>query len=124
MSDMESMEERDRLLRQDMLLAGILGISVLNGMHFSPWFDPAFLLAKPFFQVTFWISSPIIVFYFTSLALSTLTVMLAGVPAAIFERATGRTRSDAVSLGIWFASAVLLSIPALLAGAKTSVLPS
>lgn len=119
----DNMDDRERLLRQDVLLAGILGISVLNGMHFSPWFDPAYLLARPFFQITFWISSPIIVFYFTSLALSTLTVMLAGVPAAIFERITGREKSDAISLGIWFAAALLLSIPALLAAARTSVLP-
>lgn len=122
---MDDMEDRERLLRQDTLLACILGVSVLNGMHFSPWFDPAFLLARPFFQITFWISSPIIVFYFTSLALSTLTVMLAGVPAAMFERVTGREKSDATSLGIWLAAAVLLSIPALLGAAhSSSVRPS
>ncbi len=117
------MQSRERLLRQDMLLFGILGASILNGMHFSPWFDPAFLLTKPFFQITFFVSSPVIIFYFTSLMLSTLTVMLAAVPAAIFERVTGRKESDPVSLGIWLAGAVLLSIPALLAAARSTALP-
>ena len=117
------MQSRERMLRQDMLIVGILGASVLNGMHFSPWFDPAFLLTKPFFQITFWISSPIIIFYFTSLMLSTLTVMLAGVPAAIFERLTGRKESDSISLGIWLAGAVFLSIPALMGAARSTALP-
>jgi hypothetical protein len=120
---MDDMQSREKLLRQDMLLFGILGASILNGMHFSPWFDPAFLLAKPLFQITFWVSSPIIIFYFTSLVLSTLTIMLAGVPAAIFERLTDRKESDAVSLGIWLAAAVALSMPALLAAAHTTATP-
>lgn len=120
---MDTGEDRERLLRNDMLLVGILGASLLNGMHFSPWFDVAFLLFKPFFQITFWITSPLIVFYFTALMLSTITVMLAGIPAAIFERVTGRKETDAVSLGIWLAGAILLSIPALLAAARSSALP-
>jgi hypothetical protein len=121
---MDDMQSRERLLRQDMLLFGILGTSILNGMHFSPWFDPAFLLTKPFFQITFLISSPLLIFYFTSLMLSTLTVMLAGIPAAIFERVTGRKETDAISLGIWLASAVVLSFPALMGAARSTALPS
>jgi hypothetical protein len=120
---MDDMQSREKLLRRDMLLVGILGASILNGMHFSPWFDPAFVLTKPFFQITFMISSPLLIFYFTSLMLSTLTVMLAGVPAAVFERVTGRKETDAVSLGIWLAAAVLLSIPALLGAARSTALP-
>jgi len=120
---MDDMQSRERPLRQDMLIVGILGASVLNGMHISPWFDIAFLLTKPFFDVSFFITSPLIIFYFTSLLLSTLTVMLAGVPAAVFERVTGRKETDAVSLGIWLACAVLLNIPALLIAARSSALP-
>lgn len=123
MTNMEDGENREKLLRSDMLIVGILGTSLLNGMHFSPWFDLAYLLAKPFFQITFWITSPLLVFYFTALMLSTLTVMLAGIPAAVFERVTGRKETDAVSLGIWLVGAILLSIPALLGAAKSSVLP-
>jgi predicted membrane channel-forming protein YqfA (hemolysin III family) len=82
------------------------------------------LLKKPFFQVTFWISSPVLIFYFTSLMLSTLTVMAAGIPAAIFERVTGRKESDEVSLYIWLGCSILLSIPALMAAAQNTKLPS
>ncbi len=106
------MEQREDLVRQDGLLVGIAGLSLLCGMHFSPYFDPAFLLVK-FFGPAFFVGSPLILFYFTSLLVSVTALILAGVPAAIFERMTGRTRSDPVSLGIWLAGLVLLAIPVL-----------
>jgi hypothetical protein len=121
---MDDMQDREDILKRDMLFVGILGMSTLNGMHFSPWFDPAFILLKPFIQVTFWISSPILIFYFTSLILSTLSVMIAGVAAAMFERATGRKQTDAVSLYIWLGASILLAIPALMAAAKSTALPN
>ena len=118
---MDDMNAREKLLKQDMMLFGILGLSILNGMHFSPWIDGAYLLMKPFLQVSFWITSPLIAFYLTSLALSTLTIMLAGIPAAIFERVTGRKETDPASLYIWLGATLVLSIPALLsAGRATS----
>lgn len=116
---MDDMNARERILKQDMLLVGIVGLSVLNGMHFSPWLDIAFLLTRPFFQVTFWISSPLLIFYFTSLALATLTIMLAGIPAAIFERMTGRKETDTTSLYIWLGATIVLTIPALMRAGQT-----
>ena len=106
------MEQREDLVRRDGLLVGIAGLSLLCGMHFSPYFDPAFLLVK-FFGPAFFVGSPLILFYFTSLLVSTTALILAGVPAAIFERVTGRTRSDGISLGIWLAGLLLLALPAL-----------
>jgi hypothetical protein len=117
--DHESPENRARLAMQDGLVVGIAGFSLLNGLHTSPWFDPAYILIKPF-APAFFIGSNVLLFYFTSLFLSTLTVMLAGVPAAIFERVTGRTRSDPTSLGIWLGFVLLLTLPSFLrvAGAQ------
>jgi hypothetical protein len=116
---MDDMNARERAMKQDVLLVGIVGLAVLNGMHFSPWLNIAFLLTKPFFQITFLISSPLLIFYFTSLALSTLTIMLAGIPAAIFERVTGRKETDPTSLYIWLGATILLTIPALLSAGQT-----
>jgi hypothetical protein len=116
---MDDMNARERILKQDTLLVCIVGLAVLNGMHFSPWIDIAFLLTKPFFQVTFWISSPLLIFYFTSLGLATLTIMLAGIPAAIFERVTGRKETDPTSLYIWLGGTIILTIPALLKAGET-----
>lgn len=105
--------ERLGLMQRDGLLVGIAGLSLANGMHFSPLFDPAFLLMRNF-APAFFISSPVLIFYFTALFLSLATLIVAGIPAALFERATGRKTSDAVSLGIWLACLVPLTLPSLL----------
>lgn len=105
-------EDRDRLVRQDGLLVGIAGFSLLSGMHFSPYFDPAFILVKFLLAPSFFISSPILLFYFTSLFVAVSCLIIAGVPAALFERATGRRNSDALSLGIWLAGVIILALPA------------
>lgn len=104
-------EERAQILKKDGLLIGIAGVSLLNGMHFSPLFDPAFFLLKGF-APRFLTASPLLLFYFTSLILATVTLILAGVPAALFERLTRRAESDAISLAIWLAGAALLALPA------------
>jgi hypothetical protein len=110
----QEIEERSQLMRRDGFIVAIAGLSLVNGTHFSPLFDPAFLLFRNF-APAFFISSQVLVFYFTSLFLATFTLILAGVPAALFERFTGRTQSDMVSLSIWFACLVPLTLPALAA---------
>lgn len=105
-------DDRDRLVRQDGLLVGIAGLSLLSGMHFSPYFDPAFILVKFLLAPSFFVSSPILLYYFTSLFVSVACLILAGVPAAVFERLTGRRNSDATSLGIWLVGVLILALPA------------
>jgi len=106
------MDEREEILRHDGLFIGIAGLALLSGMHFSPYFDPAFLLVR-FFAPAFFVSSPLLLFYFTSLILSTTALILGGIPAALFERWTGRTRSDTASLCLWMAGVGLIALPAL-----------
>jgi hypothetical protein len=103
-------EARGELARRDGLLVGIVGFALLNGLHGSPFFDPAFILLRPF-APAFFVGSPVLVFYFTSLLLSTLTIMIGGVAAALFERATGRTETDSKSLGVWLAAVLILVMP-------------
>jgi hypothetical protein len=109
----DDLDQREVLLRRDGMLIGIAGLSLLNGMHFSPLFDPAFVLFRAF-APGFFINSPLLLFYFTSLLLSAATLVLTGVPAALFERITGRRDSDAISLGIWLATSAVLAIFTLL----------
>ena len=80
-------DDRETLIRQDGLLIGIAGASLLSGMHFSPLFDPAFVLVKFLIAPAFFISSPLLLFYFTSLLVSVSCLIVAGVPAALYERA-------------------------------------
>lgn len=105
--------ERETLMQRDGILVGIAGFSLVNGMHVSPWFDPVYILMRPF-TPTLIVSSPLLTFYFTSLFISVMSVALAGVPAAIFERMTGRKESDTTSLLIWLAFVLLFAIPALI----------
>ena len=44
-----------------------------------------------------------------------MTLLIAGIPAALFERFTGAKESTSVSLGIWLGATLLLSLPSLLA---------
>ena len=105
-------DDRETLIRQDGLLIGIAGASLLSGMHFSPLFDPAFVLVKFLIAPAFFISSPLLLFYFTSLLVSVSCLIVAGVPAALYERVLGRRTSSVVSLLIWLAVAALMTYPA------------
>jgi phage tail protein X len=106
------MDERERALRQDGTLIGLALAGLVNGSHFSPWFD---LFALPIASVIsgFFFGSPLLTFYFVSLCVSVFTVLIAGVPAAIYESNKGLTESSATSLTIWLMAAILLSLPAL-----------
>lgn len=51
---------------------------------------------------------------FSSLMVSTATIILAGIPAALYERYIGaRDDSTPVSLWIWLAGTALLTLPAM-----------
>jgi hypothetical protein len=52
--------------------------------------------------------------YFTSLMVSTATIILAGIPAAIYERVVGaKEDSTVISLWIWLAGTGILTLPAM-----------
>jgi hypothetical protein len=109
---MDDFDKREALLRQDGFLIGIATLSLLNGMDFSPYSEPGLVLMKPLL-FAFGITSPLLIFYFTSLILSLITLILAGVPAALFERASGRQTSDGTSMLIWFISIAIITLPTL-----------
>ena len=50
----------------------------------------------------------------SSLIVSTGTLLLAGVPAALYERIAGLERSSPLSMGLWLAGAILLTLPGLI----------
>ncbi len=107
------MEDREDILRRDGTLVGLATAGLVNGMHTSPWFD---VMSAPIAAILtgFYITSPVLLFYFVSLSVSVFTVILAGVPAAIYEQSQGLTTSNARSLTIWLVAAILLALPALL----------
>lgn len=108
------LEEREQLMKRDVLLVATAGLSLLNGMHFSPYFDPIAILLRPFLAGTIF-SSPIVALYISSLFVSLLTLLIAGIPAALYERFTGAKESTSTSLGIWLAVTLVISLPSVLA---------
>ncbi|MEJ8570989.1 hypothetical protein [Microbaculum marinum] len=94
-------------------LIGILGFALLNGM-FSPILLPQTTAAVLLLSPGLLISSPHIVAFLAYIIGSTFTIMLAGIPAALYERVTGARESGPVSLWIWLACTALLSLPAVI----------
>jgi hypothetical protein len=65
-------------------------------------------MAEPLFGSTAAIA------YFASMMLSTGTIILAGIPAALYERFVGAKEDSTVaSLWIWLAGSALLTLPAI-----------
>jgi hypothetical protein len=112
MNEKDTLQGREDALKKDGVYIGIAGLSLLNGMHFSPYFDPLFILLKPF-APGFFLTSPLLMFYFTSLFISTMTLIVGGVPAAIYERNKGLTESTRTSLWVWLGGILVLTIPTL-----------
>ena len=106
-------QKREALLQQDGYFIAIAVFSLLCGMNFSPYFEPGFILLRPLL-VNLFITSPLLVFYFTSLFLGLAAVVIAGVPAAIYERMAGLKQSDSTSMLIWAGGTALLAVPAIL----------
>jgi len=94
-------------------LIGILGFALINGM-FSPILLPQTTGAVLLLSPGLLISSPHVVAFLAYMLGSTFTIMLAGIPAALYERVTGSPDSNSVSLWIWLTCTALLSLPAVI----------
>ncbi|MFM2422912.1 MAG: hypothetical protein RL291_1442, partial [Pseudomonadota bacterium] len=107
-------ESRVATMQRDVLLVATCGLSLLNGMPWSPMLFPVTILLKPFLAGTF-LGTPLVLTYLASMLTSALTLVLAGVPAALYERWKGETESSPMSLGIWLAGVLaLVGLPYLL----------
>jgi heme/copper-type cytochrome/quinol oxidase subunit 3 len=94
------------------LLFVVLGICLLNGI-FSPYLNVAVpvtaaLMPELFPRTIEW------VLFWSSILLSTATLLFSGVPAALYERLV--EPDGMAAMWIWFAGAVVLSAPAALRG--------
>lgn len=111
---MDDMQHRQDAMQKDVLLVAIAGLSLMNGMAWSPTLFPFVVLLKALLAGTF-LASPIVLTYLASLLASATTLVLAGVPAALYERARGHADSTPASLMIWLAATLaLVGLPYLL----------
>lgn len=91
------------------LFVVVVGICVVNGL-FSPYLELAVpiatgLLPELFPKSVGW------VLFFSSILVSTATLLVAGIPAALWERLIDRDPESSVSLWIWLTGVALLAWP-------------
>jgi len=89
---------------------GIAFFGMINGM-FHPFRVMSYIFTKILMTVPLF-GSEALIFYFSSLMLATATIIVAGIPAAIYERFIGaKDDSTEASLWIWLAGTAILSLP-------------
>ena len=85
---------------------------MINGI-FNPLMPLAYVFSKSLMSIPLF-GSETLFFYFWSLMLSTATIILGGIPAAIYEHVIGaKDDSTGASLWIWLAGTGLLTLPAM-----------
>lgn len=95
-----------------LLFVATVFVAIVNGLV-SPAIFLVFALS-PIWAPTILAPSAQTLLMLTSLIVSTGTLLLAGVPAALYERFTGLTQSSNTSMIVWLVACVLLTLPGLL----------
>ena len=86
---------------------------MINGLFNQTWLLFALLHVQILAPALLFGSVPLTLM-FSSLMVSTATIILAGIPAAIYERVVGaKDDSTEASLWIWLAGTALLTLPAI-----------
>jgi exosortase/archaeosortase len=95
---------------QLLLLLVTVAVAVLNGLEWSPFYDSVayllYLATRGYPLVT-----PVRLANVTPAAIAILTLLIAGIPAALYERILRLQASTPVSMGIWLVMTIILSIP-------------
>ena len=92
---------------------GIAFFGMVNGIFNQLWLLFALIHVQILAPALLFGSVPL-TFLFSSLMVSTATIILAGIPAALYERFTGiKDDSSDVSMWIWLAGTALLTLPAM-----------
>ncbi|MEM1046575.1 MAG: hypothetical protein AAGL24_10500 [Pseudomonadota bacterium] len=92
-------------------LIGVLAFGIVSGL-FSP-LTPIMGLWLRNFLPAFFVATPAVLVLVAALFTATTVIMVAGVPAALYERLTGKSESTPASLWIWVAATAALSLPAI-----------
>lgn len=100
-------------MERNFYYVGIAFFGMINGLFNQALVPFAFLFATVLAPGLFF-GSESLALMFASLMASTATIILGGVPAAIYERVTGaKDDSTPTSLWIWLAGTAILTLPAI-----------
>jgi hypothetical protein len=90
---------------------GIAFFGMINGIFNQLWLIFALVYVQTF-AAPLLFGSVSLTLMFASLMVSTATIILGGIPAAIYERVAGASDSNDASLWIWLVGTALLTLPA------------
>jgi hypothetical protein len=99
-------------MNRNLYYVAIAFFGMINGLFNQTWLLFALVPMQILAPALLFGSAPLTLM-FASLMVSTATIILGGIPAAIYERATGAAETTEVSLWIWLAGAAILTIPAI-----------
>lgn len=104
-------EQRPSVLDRRGLLNLVVSVCVVNGI-FSPYLAIALqiapiLMPEMFPRNIYWS------LFFSSIIVSTATLLLSGIPAALYERFFESDENSPASMWIWFAAAIFMTLPAI-----------
>jgi len=105
------MTGRPSILDRRGLLNLVVSVCVVNGI-FSPFLAIALqiapiLMPEMFPRTVGWS------LFFASIMVSTATLLVSGIPAALYERFLETDETSPTSMWIWFAAAIFMTIPAI-----------
>jgi hypothetical protein len=98
-------------MNRNFYFIGIAFFGMINGIFNQLFLIFALLYVQPLAGPLLF-GSLSLTLMFASLMVSTATVIIGGIPAAIYERVTGASESSDASLWIWLAGTAVLALPA------------
>ena len=98
-------------MNRNFYFVGIAFFGMINGVFNQLWLIFALLYVQPLAGPLLF-GSLSLTLMFASLMVSTATIIIGGIPAAIYERVTSASESNNVSLWIWLAGTAILALPA------------
>ena len=112
------MPETDRASAAQRISMGVMlaiaaAAALFNGWDWSPLYDPVGHVLYQAMRNYSFISAQR-AFDITPAAIAIITLLLAGIPAAIYERVRGLQSSTPVSIGIWLVATLVLALPTIL----------
>jgi hypothetical protein len=106
----DSATARTAQMMQGFLLIAAVAVAGFNGSRWSPFYDSVayvlYLATRGYPLATAARMTAV-----TPVAIAIMTLLIAGIPAALYERIVGLRRSTPVSMSIWLATTLLLSVP-------------
>ena len=101
------------ILIRGLLLGATIVVSSLNGTLYSPVYDSIAYLLFLFLR-GYAFATPVLLSHLASILIAIMTLLFAGISAALYERIRGLQQSTSASLSIWLVAAAALSVPTLM----------